>query len=218
VFIRSHVDAGARDHLVEGALGELAVIGHRGHAKEHMLLGDVGATLGNEALDQRLHFIDMLGRARLDRRRQAAELSDIVVKLLVGLLGHPADCFVQRQVRVFFRGARVDLVVDIRDVAHIGDVVGAVEMAQQAEQNVENDNGTRVADMGEVIDRRPAHIHAHACRIERREHAFAARQGIVKRKLHRTTSLRPRERAAASPSLAGRPNISGEEKRRPQPA
>jgi hypothetical protein len=55
-------------------------------------------------------------------------------------------------------------------------------------------------------------------RIERSKDPLLARQRIVKRKLHRTTSLRPRERAAASPSLAGRPNISGEEKRRPQPA
>ena len=66
-------------------------------------------------------------------------------------------------------------------------MVGAVEMAQQTEQDIENDDRPRVADMGEVIDGRPAHIHAHARRIERREGALLARERIVKRKLHRTT-------------------------------
>ena len=78
------------------------------------------------------------------------------LKLRVGLLGQLAD----RDAAL--GGARVDLVVDVGDVAHIGDVVGAVEMAQQAEQHVEHDDRPRIADMGEVVDRRPAHIHAHA--------------------------------------------------------
>ena len=37
-------------------------------------------------------------------------------------------------------------------------------MPQQPEQHVEHDHRPRIADMGEVVDRRPAHIHAHVLR------------------------------------------------------
>ena len=55
-----------------------------------MFLGDVSMPGGDKPLDQRLHLQDMLGRARLDRRRQAAERGYILVKLPVGFLRHPA--------------------------------------------------------------------------------------------------------------------------------
>src|SRR5262245_36373423 len=42
--------------------------------------------------------------------------------------------------------------------------------------------------MGKVVDRRPAHIHAHVRGIERRERALLARQRIVELELHRTRS------------------------------
>ena len=42
-----------------------------------------------------------------------------------------------------------------------------------------------VADVLVVVDRRPAHIHAHARGIERRESPLLARQGIVEPELHR---------------------------------
>jgi hypothetical protein len=76
--------------------------------------------------------------------------------LRVGALGQLAD------VDAALGRTRVDLVVDVGDVAHVLDVRLAVERTQQAEQHVEHDDGARIADMGEVVDRRPAHIHAHA--------------------------------------------------------
>ena len=150
--------------------------------------------------------------------RQAAERGDVLVELPLGLFGDLADRLVQRQIGIFLRRARVDLVVDVGDVAHIGDVLGAVEMAQQPEQHVEHDDRPRIADMGEVVDRRPAHIHAHARGIDRRERALRARQGIVQRQLHRTTShpiaivrldLSGAETEQCHPALlAGRPKLS----------
>ena len=80
-------------------------------------------------------------------------------------------------------------------------MLGAVEMAQQPEQHVEHDHRPRIADMGEVVDRRPAHIHAHARGIERGEHPLLARQRIVELEFHR---LEPRTSAL----LAGRPLVS----------
>ena len=127
-----------------------------------MLLGHIGVAGGDEPLDQRPHLRDVLGRARLDGRPQAAERIDVLVELALGLLRDGADRLVERQVGIFLRRPRVDLVVDVGDVAHIGDVLGAVEVPQQPEQHVEHDDRPRIADMGEVVDRRPAHIHAHA--------------------------------------------------------
>jgi hypothetical protein len=72
-----------------------------------------------------------------------------------------ADRLVERQIGIFLPGARVDLVVDVGDVADVGDVVRPVEVAQQPEQHVEHDHRPGVADVGEVVDGRPAHIHAH---------------------------------------------------------
>ena len=66
---------------------------------------------------------------------------------------------VQRQVSGMIpQSPRVDLVVDVRDVARIGDMVRAVELTQQPEKHIENDGRTGVADMGEVVNGRAADI------------------------------------------------------------
>ena len=178
-------DAGAGDHLVERPLRQLPVIRHRRHGKQHVVFGDIGVAGCDQPLDQRAHFGDVLGGARLDARRQAAERGDVLVELLVGLFGDLTDRLVERQAGIFLRRARVDLVVDVGDVADVSDLVGAVEMAQEPEQHVEHDHRPRIADMGEVIDRRPAHIHAHVRRIERRENPLLARERIVEFQFHR---------------------------------
>ena len=83
------------------------------------------------------------------------------------------------------RAARVvDLVVDVGDVADIGDVALAVDMPQQPEQHVEHDDRARIADMGEVIDRRSADIHADIVGIERRERPLLLGQRIVEAQFH----------------------------------
>ena len=141
--------------------------------EQDVALGDVGVAVGDQRLDQRLHFLDMLRGARLDRRRQHAQRLDIVVELLGGALGKVADR------HAFFRRAGVDLVVDVGDVAHVGDVLCAVHVAQEAEQHVEDHDGTRVADVRVVVDGGPAHVHAHVLRIERHEPLLAPRQRVV---------------------------------------
>jgi len=81
-------------------------------------------------------------------------------------------------------GARIDLVVDVGDVADIGDMFLAVDMTQQAKQHVEYDDGARIADMGKVVDGRSAHIHAYASGIDRRECPLLACQRIVEPEFH----------------------------------
>ena len=149
-----------------------------------MVLGDIGAAIGDQTLDHRLHFRDMLGRARLHGRRQGAERRHVFVKLPFGLLRDLADRLVQRQIGIILGRARVDLVVDIGDVADIGDVIVSIEVAQQAKQHVEDDDRPRVADMGEVVDRGPAHIHAHIARIEGLEGLLLTGERVVELKRH----------------------------------
>ena len=190
------IDARAGDHLVERTIGQLAVVLHRRHAEQHVLLGDIGVAGRDQPLDQRLHLLDVLGGARLDGRRQAAQRRDVLLEVLVGLFGQVAD----RDAAL--RRARVDLVVDVGDVADVGDMLGAVEMAQQPVQHVEHDHRPRVADMGEVVDRRPADIHAHARGIDRGKHPFFARQRIVELQFHRLATIPgPAGRASMSVSI-----------------
>jgi hypothetical protein len=79
---------------------------------------------------------------------------------------------------------RADLVLHVGDVARVGDVAGAVEVPQQAEQHVEHHHGPGVADVGEVVDRGPADVDAHVRGIERREDLLPAGQGVVDLKGH----------------------------------
>ena len=167
----------------------------------------------------------MCSVARLERGTQAAERGDVLVELPLSLLRDPADRLVQRQVGIVLRRARVDLVVDVGDVAHIGDVVGAVEMAQQPEQHVEHDDRPRIADMGEVIDRRPTYIRTRAGSI-------GANGRFARRVWYSVSSIAPRhpiaivrldlsgaETEQVSPGLAGRASQTlDQENRRPQPA
>ena len=140
-----------------------------------MRFGLISVAAGDQVLGHGNHFSHMAGGARLDRRLEHAELGDVLVELPGGLGRHLGDR------HALFRRAGINLVVDVGDVARIGDVVRAIDMAQQAEQNIEYDDRTGIADMRVVVDRRPADIHAHIARIIGLEGALLARQGIVKR-------------------------------------
>ena len=90
----------------------------------------------------------------------AAERRHVLVELALRRLRHLGDRFVEGQVGVFALGARVDLVVDVGDVADVEDMLRAIAMAQEPEQHVEDDDRPGVADMREIIDRRPADVDA----------------------------------------------------------
>ena len=74
---------------------------------------------------------------------------------------------------------RVDLVVDVGDVAHVGDVLLAVDVAEQPEERVEHHHRPGVADVRAVVDRRPADVHPHVRGIERRRAAPSARVRVL---------------------------------------
>ncbi len=152
---------------------------HRGGREQHVILGDISDAAGDEPLDHRPHRVDILGGARLVGRRQASESGDVVVKLPQRGFRHLGDRLVERKVWKVAGGARVDLVVDVGDVARVDHMVRPISVAQEPEQDVEHDHRPRVADMGEIVDGRPADIHAHRLRVDRREILLGAGERVV---------------------------------------
>ena len=79
-------------------------------------------------------------------------------------------------------GRSDDLVVHVRDVADVDHL--AVAPLEEAVEHIEDDDRPRVADVGEVIDRGAAYVHAHALGLERSEGLLPAAERIVKRQRH----------------------------------
>ncbi len=88
------------------------------------------------------------------------------VRAVIAPIGSPASC-----------APRVDLVVDVGDVANVGDA--RKQPSQKPGQHVEHDDRTGVADMGEVIDGRPAHVHPDVRGVDRDEPLALAGEAVV---------------------------------------
>ena len=144
-----------------------------------MILGDIGDAAGDEPLDHHAHRVDILSGAGLDSWRERAESRHVLVELALSRCRHFGNCLVERQVPIVLCGARVDLVLNVGDVAHIGDMVDAIEVPEEAEQHVEHDDRPGVTDMGEVIDCRPADVETHRLWVDWREILLAAGEGVV---------------------------------------
>jgi hypothetical protein len=143
-LIGRNIDAGAGEHFVERTARERSIAWGAGidvhccGGEEHIVFGDIGETAPDEPFDNRLHFGDMIGRVRLFIRLTATEGGGVLMKLLFSRLRNLGDSLIQRKTRKIARGARVDLVVDVRDVAGVDDMLRPISQAQQAEEDVEN--------------------------------------------------------------------------------
>ena len=102
--------------------------------EQHVALGLIGVAAGDQRLGHGDHAVDVLGRARLEIGRQRAERRHVFVEHLGGARGDRSD----RLAGLLSR--RVDLVVNVGDVAHVGDVALAIEAAQQAVEHVEHES------------------------------------------------------------------------------
>ena len=174
-LVRGDVDAGAGEELVGAAAGELAVIGETGDREQHVAVGGVGVAGGDQALDDLDHLGDGLSGARLDIRGEVAEGGNVGAVVFERLLGNFADR------HAVFASPRVDLVVNVGDVAYIGH---AREHApEQADQHVVDHRGAGVADMGEVIDGRAAAIDTHVAGIDRDQRFPAFGEKVVQAQL-----------------------------------
>ena len=158
-FVRRDLDARASQHLVKRAVSERPVARrprqriHGVGREQHVILGDIGDAAGDEPLDHHAHRVDILGGARLDGRRERAESGHVIVKLPLRGFRNFGDRLVERKARKVARGPRIDLVVNVGDVADVGDMALAIEAPQEPEQDVEHDHRPGVADVGEIVDR-----------------------------------------------------------------
>src|SRR5690606_18117509 len=76
----------------------------------------------------------------------------------------------------------------------VGDAVLAIEVPEQPEQHVEDDDRPRIADMGEVVNGRPADIHPHVLAVDGDKILLRPRQRVVEPQAftcfgHASTSL-----------------------------
>ena len=139
----------------------------------------IGVAGCDQLFDDDDHLGDMLRRARLHVRIKAAQRMRVFLKDRVRRLGQLAD-----RDRAL-GGARVDLVVHVRDVAHIFYMRSAVEVTQQTIQHVEDDQRAGIADVRVIINRWAADIHAHIARIDGRKIFFGARERVVEAQIVR---------------------------------
>ena len=75
-----------------------------------------------------------------------------------------------------------DLVVDVGDVAHVGDAIA--ERLQPALHHVERHHEPRVAHVAEVVDRDAADVQADVARLDRHEGLGRPRQRVMDAKCH----------------------------------
>ena len=155
-LVGRHVHPRAGDHVVHRAAREAAVGLVGGHREEDVTPRLVGVALGDQRLDHGDHLRQVLSRAGLVGRAQAAERVHVLVV--------PADRLVRDLLHgaAGLLGASDDLVVDVGEVADVDHPVLAVDVAQEAEEHVEHHRRAGVAEMRPVVDRGAADIHPHA--------------------------------------------------------
>ena len=170
------LNARAGQHVGQRPPRQAPVVRHRLDGEQHMARRLVGVLPGDQRLNEREHGADVLRCARLKARRQGVQGGHIFAILVGKLPRYGVDT------RIALTRGGDDLVVDIGDVARVDHLVE--QRAQQAIQGVENHHRPGVADMRQVVDRRPAHVQGHPMLIDRHEGLFLAGPGIEQLQAH----------------------------------
>jgi hypothetical protein len=97
--------------------------------------------------------------------------------------------------------ARVDLVIDVSVVAQVGDARKAPP--QQPHQHVKHHRRPGIAEVGIIINRRPADIDRHMAGISRTKALPLAAERVVKDEFAHQPSRVPRRRLTAQRQAAG---------------
>ena len=140
------------------------------HVEQHVSFGFVSETLVDQLADHADHFGNVLCRARFDIRALDANGTHVIV---VGL-DVPGRNLLDRLAGLDRR--RVYLVVDIGDVASKSQLVTAPEYASE---EIEDHSGSRIANVGVVVNRWPTEIHRHLAVVERFKWDFATLACVV---------------------------------------
>ena len=154
VLAIGHSHALPRIQFIQRFARQLAVAGELAHGIVHIAIARlVGQAFLLQSANHAQHLGHVFGGTRLVGGAFNAQRIGILVQRVDHAIGQAADGF------TVFHGALDDLVVNIRDIAHIGHTVAAG--AQPALHHVERHHGTGVAQMAEVVHGHAAHIHAH---------------------------------------------------------
>ncbi len=172
----------ARAQIVERLAGQLAITGEAPHREIHVaIIGEIGVVILLQQFDQAQHLRNELRRARLLIGRQDAERGEVLLHRLDEARRERGHRF------VVLRRTANDLVVDVGDVAHVGDAQPA--RAQPARDQIEGDKRARVAEMAIVVNGHAAHIHADHAGLDRSERLGRAGQCVVDEQGHLVLSV-----------------------------
>ena len=110
------------------------------------------------------HAADLLCRERVRGRRADVQAFHVLPALL--------DISLRDDIRrhALIDGCLDDLVVDIREIGNIVDLVTLV--LKIPADGVEDDHGSRVSDMNEVVNGRAADVHAYLAGLDRDKFFF----------------------------------------------
>ena len=167
-----HLHALARAQLVEALARQLAVAREAPHREVHVAgRGSVGELAFLEPPDQLEHLRHVARGARLVVGLFHAERRHVLV--------HGADVALgeRRHALALLGGAADDLVVDVGDVAHVGDAQAAG--AQPALHHVEHHHHARMPEMAVVVHGHAAHVHPHFARVQGHEVLLGARHRVI---------------------------------------
>ena len=169
VFV--HLDAGAGDHTIQGAVAEFAVVVLAGDAEIDIAGGRVGVAAFNEAGDGVDDAGNLPGGAGIDGG--ALDVEGVHSAEIV------ADEFLRQRVGGYarFLGAADYLVVNVGEILDVPDFVPAV--FQVAAQGVKNHIAEGVAHMGGRVRGDAAHVHLDQIAVGGDEFLDPAAQGAV---------------------------------------
>ena len=157
-FLFARLNAYSRLELVEIAPRQLGVLGIRSDRKIHVPLRFVGEPALDQRPNERDDLRQVIAHLRRDVRLDQSQRPRIFPELF-----HEARCQRDR-VLAAIAGCIDDLVVDVGEIADVGDLEAAV--AQIADDDIESGEGPRIADVDEVVDRGTSHIDAELSRFE----------------------------------------------------
>ena len=176
-FAIEHGDALTGMQFVQRFAGQLAIAGKLAHREIDIAIGTaVGQAFVFECGDQAQHTADMVGGPGFSLRPLNAQ----GISVLVQCVDHPV-CQCANGFAIFC-GASDDFVVDVGDIAHIGDL--QARLLEPALHHIERHHRTCMTHMAEVIHRHAAHIHAHMARREWFENLQLTRERVENSKGH----------------------------------
>jgi len=182
LFVLLVVNAGTHQIGLGFDPRELPVAGEGGDAVVDGVIAPVGVAGSLQTFNQLGHLLNVVGGARVVLGALDPQSFE------VGEKGFDEAVGVIAQLDTGGLGLADGLVVDVGEVHDLGDLV--TRQLQSAAQNVLEEEGPEIADVGVVVHRRPAGVEAHAAFLEGLEELKTPGKGVVETKGKGQVSLR----------------------------